>query len=110
MQLCTCDASTASTRLPLPAGKHEALVELLLRYGADPFSENPSGRTPMDLALDARCVALLRMLERHALFSGNVSMKARTPPRTAMLARAHMLAAPRIVAALHSFYLQAPST
>ena len=25
------------------AGKHEALVELLLRYGADPFTENSAG-------------------------------------------------------------------
>lgn len=26
------------------AGKHEALVELLLRYGADPFTENAAGK------------------------------------------------------------------
>jgi len=25
------------------AQKHEAMVDLLLRYGADPFTENPSG-------------------------------------------------------------------
>lgn len=59
------------------AGKHEALVELLLRYGADPFTENPAGKTPLDLALDARAVNIVRACERQALFAGYVSTRVR---------------------------------
>lgn len=57
------------------AGRHEALVDLLLRYGADAFSENSAGRTPMDLALEARAVSILRACERHALFAGYVNTR-----------------------------------
>jgi ankyrin repeat protein len=59
------------------AGRHEAVVELLLRYGADPFTENPSGKTPLDLALEARAVNILRACERQALFAGYVSTRVR---------------------------------
>jgi ankyrin repeat protein len=58
------------------AGKHEALVELLLRYGADPFTENRAGKAPLDLALELKAVNILRSFERHALFAGYVNMKA----------------------------------
>jgi ankyrin repeat protein len=56
-------------------GKHEALVELLLRYGADPFTENPAGKTPLDLALEARAVNIVRACERQSLFAGYVSTR-----------------------------------
>jgi hypothetical protein len=62
------------------AGKHEALVELLLRYGADPFTENPAGKTPLDLALEARAVNIVRACERQALFAGYVSTRVSTGP------------------------------
>jgi len=57
------------------SGKHEALVELLLRHGADPFTENPAGKTPLDLALEARAVNIVRACERQALFAGHVSTR-----------------------------------
>lgn len=63
------------------AGKHEALVELLLRYGGDPFTENPAGKTPLDLALEGRAVSILRACERHALFAGHVSTRVRVEER-----------------------------
>eukprot|EP00878_Enallax_costatus_P001629 GHUV01001781.1.p1 GENE.GHUV01001781.1~~GHUV01001781.1.p1 ORF type:complete len:629 (+),score=241.08 GHUV01001781.1:810-2696(+) len=56
-------------------GKHEALVELLLRYGADPFTENSAGKTPLDLALELRAQNIIRSFERYALFAGYVNMK-----------------------------------
>lgn len=59
------------------AGKHEALVELLLRYGADPFAENKFGKTPLDQALELRAVNIIRSFERFALFAGYVNMKVR---------------------------------
>lgn len=62
------------------AGKHEALVELLLRYGADPFTENPAGKTPLDLALEARAVNIVRACERQALFAGYVSTRVSDGP------------------------------
>jgi ankyrin repeat protein len=61
------------------AGKHEALVELLLRYGADPFTENRAGKAPLDLALELKAVNILRSFERHALFAGYVNMKVSGP-------------------------------
>lgn len=57
------------------AGKHEGLVELLLRYGADPFTENKAGKAPLDLALELKAANILRSFERHALFAGYVNMK-----------------------------------
>eukprot|EP00882_Tetradesmus_deserticola_P032146 GHRQ01036380.1.p1 GENE.GHRQ01036380.1~~GHRQ01036380.1.p1 ORF type:complete len:165 (+),score=61.87 GHRQ01036380.1:416-910(+) len=57
------------------AGKHEALVELLLQYGADPFTESRAGKAPLDVALELRAVNILRSFERHALFAGYVNMK-----------------------------------
>lgn len=61
------------------AGKHEGLVELLLRYGADPFTENKAGKAPLDLALELKAANILRSFERHALFAGYVNMKVRLP-------------------------------
>lgn len=55
------------------------MVELLLRYGADPFTENPAGKTPLDLALEARAVNILRACERQALFAGYVSTRVSAP-------------------------------
>ncbi|KAF6264413.1 hypothetical protein COO60DRAFT_1624220 [Scenedesmus sp. NREL 46B-D3] len=57
------------------AGRHEALVELLLQYGADPFTESRGGKAPLDLALELKAVNILRSFERHALFAGYVNMK-----------------------------------
>jgi hypothetical protein len=64
------------------AGRHEALVELLLRYGADPFTENPGGKTPLDLALEARAVNIVRACERQALFAGYVGTRVSHKPPT----------------------------
>lgn len=50
-------------------------MELLLRYGADPFTENPASKTPLDLALEARAVNIVRACERQALFAGYVSTR-----------------------------------
>lgn len=50
-------------------------MELLLRYGADPFTENPAGKTPLDVALEARAVNIVRACERQALFAGYVGTR-----------------------------------
>jgi hypothetical protein len=38
----------------------------------------PAGKTPLDIALEMRCVAIVRNLERSALFTGYVNMKVRS--------------------------------
>lgn len=68
----TCGGSALAEAV---AGRHEAMVELLLRAGADPFTENAAGKAPLDLALEARCAGVLRSFERFALFAGVVNMK-----------------------------------
>jgi ankyrin repeat protein len=50
--------------------KHEAMVELLLQHSANPFAENFHSRTAMDLAVASGNVAIIRMLERKAIFAG----------------------------------------
>lgn len=57
-------------------------MELLLRYGADPFTENPAGKTPLDLALEARAVNIVRACERQALFAGYVGTRVSRAPAT----------------------------
>eukprot|EP00879_Flechtneria_rotunda_P027635 GHRR01029611.1.p1 GENE.GHRR01029611.1~~GHRR01029611.1.p1 ORF type:complete len:164 (+),score=50.84 GHRR01029611.1:700-1191(+) len=57
------------------AGKHEAMVDLLLRHGADPFTENPAGKNPFDLALELRATNIIRSFEKLTLFSGYVNVK-----------------------------------
>lgn len=54
---------------------HEAVADLLLQHRADPFVENCSGYTAMDLAVAANHITLTRKLERCALFAGLVNMK-----------------------------------
>jgi hypothetical protein len=50
--------------------KHEAMVELLLQHSANPFAENLHSRTAMDLAVSSGNVAIIRLLERKAIFAG----------------------------------------
>mmetsp|Transcript_8973 Transcript_8973/g.19205 ORF Transcript_8973/g.19205 Transcript_8973/m.19205 type:complete len:546 (+) Transcript_8973:118-1755(+) len=55
--------------------RNEAMVELLLQYGANPFMANPSGATAMDLAVLAGAGNIIRRFEQQALFVGSVDMK-----------------------------------
>eukprot|EP00775_Hariotina_reticulata_P012085 gene12085-12225_t len=75
LQIAPKRPSGGSALAEAVAHKQEAMVELLLAYGADPFTENPSGKTPLDIALELRCVTIVRSLERFALFTGYVNMK-----------------------------------
>jgi ankyrin repeat protein len=50
--------------------RHEAMVELLLQHGANPFVENNHSRTAMDLAITSGNVAVIRALENKAIFHG----------------------------------------
>ncbi len=53
--------------------RHEAMVELLLQYGANPFVENFHSRTAMDLAVSSGNVAVIRALESKAIFHGGAA-------------------------------------
>ncbi|GBF96028.1 hypothetical protein Rsub_08843 [Raphidocelis subcapitata] len=57
------------------AARHEAAVELLLSFKADPFLESAAGHTAMDLAVLSGNARLIRRLERCALFTGLVNSK-----------------------------------
>jgi hypothetical protein len=57
------------------AHKHEAVVELLLAHGGNPFVENIKGFTSMDIACSTRNVPLLRRLEQCAPYVGWLLMK-----------------------------------
>lgn len=66
---------------------HTLVIEALLGAGADPFLENAAGRTAMDLALklsassttvgkrgNSHGLAVLRRLEKEALFVGHIKL------------------------------------
>ncbi|KAL4436738.1 hypothetical protein ABPG75_003877 [Micractinium tetrahymenae] len=57
------------------AHKHEAVVELLLSHGANPFVENSKGFTAVDIACSTRNVPLLRRLEQCAPYVGWLLVK-----------------------------------
>ena len=54
---------------------HEAMVEVLLRYGTNPFAANGKGLTAMEQAVVLRNAGLVRRLEGIALFSGTVRVQ-----------------------------------
>lgn len=57
------------------AHHHDAAVELLLRHGASPFTENCKGFTALDIACASRNPTLVRRLEHVAPFHGWLMMK-----------------------------------
>lgn len=57
------------------ARRHDRIVDLLLRCGGSPFTENAKGFTAMDIACANRNAALVRLLERAAPFHGWLMMK-----------------------------------
>ncbi|DBA84967.1 TPA: hypothetical protein ACH3X2_005708 [Trebouxia sp. C0005] len=54
---------------------HGDLVDMLLRASANPFLENGSGLTPVDVAINNKQVAIVRRLEQGAAFAGWLSQK-----------------------------------
>jgi hypothetical protein len=57
--------------------KHSTMVDLLLQYRADPFLENLSGKTALDLAVESGQVAMVRKFELMAIFTGYINVKVR---------------------------------
>jgi ankyrin repeat protein len=54
VHLNTATRATSGTPLhDAVHGKHDLMVDLLLRHGANPFVENLAGKTPYDLAVDS---------------------------------------------------------
>lgn len=54
---------------------HADLADLLLRASANPFLENGSGLTAVDIAINNKQVALVRRLEQGAAFAGWLNQK-----------------------------------
>ena len=55
--------------------KHSTMVDLLLQYRADPFLENFSGKTALDLAVETGQLAMVRKFELTAIFTGYINVK-----------------------------------
>lgn len=69
-----CDAAGGALH-EAAARRHEAVVELLLSAGANPFAANAAGRTALDEAVLAGHAGVVRAIEKRALFSGLVEVK-----------------------------------
>lgn len=57
------------------ARKHDEMVEVLLRYGADPFIANLKGSTALELAVLAGSESVVSKFHAKSLFSGEVEMQ-----------------------------------
>ena len=57
------------------ARKHDEMVEMLLKYGADPFVANLKGSTAIELAVLAGSEPIVSKFHSRSLFSGEVEMQ-----------------------------------
>uniref|UniRef100_A0A7S0RGQ1 RING-type domain-containing protein n=1 Tax=Chlamydomonas leiostraca TaxID=1034604 RepID=A0A7S0RGQ1_9CHLO len=71
----TCEGRGGSALHEAARNRYEAMADLLLAHGANPFVANSVGRTALDEAVLAAAPAIVRAFQHKALWAGQVAVK-----------------------------------